>query len=142
MKLRKATFDDWKFLLDLRNDDEARKNSHHTEEIDPEAHKQWLDIVLKNEYRQLLIAIENDEPVGSIRADFNTAFETYEISCSVMPGYRGKGIGTEMVKHFVARQDIKVIAEIKKSNIASIKMVAHAGMKLVKEENEILYYSN
>ncbi|MGF6850941.1 hypothetical protein QFZ51_006176 [Chitinophaga sp. W3I9] len=39
MILRKATIEDWKILLDWRNDIETRKNSHKIEIIEEENHK-------------------------------------------------------------------------------------------------------
>ena len=51
--LRKATIDDWKILLDWRNDIETRRNSHNMESVEEEIHKRWLNSILTNRDRQL-----------------------------------------------------------------------------------------
>ena len=42
MKLRKATFNDWRILLDWRNDSLTRKNSFTQEILKEETHKEWF----------------------------------------------------------------------------------------------------
>jgi RimJ/RimL family protein N-acetyltransferase len=140
--LRKATFYDWKFLLDWRNDIETRKNSHNMAIVEAENHKKWLNSVLSNENRQLFIALENNIPVGTVRADFDKSNNEYEISWTISPIFRGKGIGKKMVKLLSDKLQAKIRAEIKKGNISSVKIAEFAGMTSKKEENGVLHYSN
>lgn len=142
IKLRKATFNDWKLLLDLRNELETRKNSHDMEIVKEENHKEWLNYVISNENRHLFIALENDIPVGTIRADFEKSKNEYEISWTTSPDFRGKGIGKKMVKLLSDHLQSRIRAEIKKGNISSVKIAEYAGMTFKKEENGILHYSN
>ena len=51
MKLRKAIFDDWKILLDWRNDPTTRENSFETGDISEQTHKLWFNDSLLNPYR-------------------------------------------------------------------------------------------
>ena len=142
IKLRKAVFNDWKLLLDWRNDLETRKNSHNMEIVKEENHKEWLNYVLSNENRALFIALCNDIPAGTIRADFEKSSNEYEISWTISPDFRGKGIGKKMVKLLSDHLQAKIRAELKKGNISSVKIAEHAGMTFKKEENGILHYSN
>jgi len=142
MILRKVTFEDWKILLDWRNDIETRKNSHNMELVVEENHKKWLNSILTNENRQLFIALENEIPVGTVRADFDKQNIEYELSWTISPDFRGKGIGKIMVKILADRLQAKIRAEIKKGNIASVRIAEYAGMTFKKEENQVLHYSN
>ena len=141
MILRKVSFEDWKILLDWRNDIDTRKNSHHMELIEEETHKEWLHSKLANENCKLFIAIENEIPVGTVRAEFDKQNSEYELFWTVSPDFRGKGIGKTMVKLLVDKLQAKVKAQIKIENIASVKIAEYTGMKLLKEEDGILYYS-
>ncbi len=141
MILRKATIEDWKTLLDWRNDIETRKNSHNIELVEEENHKKWLNSVLTSENRQLFIALEDDVPVGTVRADFDKKNIEYELSWTISPDFRGKGIGKIMVKILADRLKAKIRAEIIKGNIASVKIAEYAGMTFKKQENQVLHYS-
>lgn len=141
MKLRKATFDDWELLLNWRNDDNTRKNFHNTLEVDENIHKNWLRSVLLNTERPLFIVIENDCPVGMVRADFDRSSLVYELSWTVAPYARGRGIGCKMVMLLMNKLTGCKRAEIKKDNLSSIKIAEFVGMKLLKEDKNILYYS-
>lgn len=142
MTLRKATFDDWQFLLDWRNDLETRENSHNMELVEEENHKKWLNSILSNENRQLFIAIEKEIPVGTVRADFDNQNAEYELSWTISPDFRGKGIGKKMIKLLSNKLQAKIRAEIKKENISSVKIAEFSGMTFKKEENGILHFSN
>ena len=143
MILRKATNEDWKILLDWRNDIETRKNSHNMELVEEESHKKWFNSILANENRQLYIAFENEIPVGTVRADYDKQNTEYELSWTISPDFRGKGIGKIMVKMLADQlQAAKIRAEIKNGNIASLKIAEYAGMRFKKEENQVLHYSS
>ena len=142
MILRKVTFEDWRILLDWRNNLETRKNSHNVELVEEENHKKWLNSILANENRQLFIALENEIPVGTVRADFDKKNTEYELSWTISPDFRGKGIGKIMVKLLADKLQAKIRAEIKNGNIASVKIAEYAGMKFKNDENGVLHYSN
>ena len=142
MKLRKATIDDWKILLEWRNDIETRKNSHNMELVQEEDHKKWLNSVLANENRQLYIGLENGIPAGTVRADWDEKTKSYQLSWTVSPDFRGQGIGKKMVKILADKLNQKLRAEVKMGNIASIKIAEFAGLTFKKEENDILHYTN
>lgn len=142
MKLRKAVFEDWKFLLEWRNDKETRKNSNNVKLVEEEKHKRWLRETLSNKNKQLYVAIFNGISVGTVRADLDQEMNVYELSWTVSPVYRVKGNGKKMVKLLVEKLNSKVRAEIKKDNAASIKIAEYSGMKYKLEESGILHYSN
>lgn len=140
--LRPVTMKDWEILLQWRNDTETRNNSHHIELVGEEEHKVWLESVLSNNNRQMYLALEYDTPVGVVRADFDKDNDVYELSWTVSPDMRGKGIGKIIVKILAQKLNYRIRAEVKKNNTASVKIAEYAGMTLQKEENGTLHYSN
>ena len=71
MKLKDATFEDWEFLLDLRNDESTKKNSFNGNLILEEEHKNWLRNSLKNKNRKIKILFDSvtEKKMGMIRED-------------------------------------------------------------------------
>ena len=127
MHLRKAEFDDWKKLLDWRNDPVSRNNSFDQNEIDEQTHKAWLSRSLSNKNRDIYI-LENKEgiAVGTIRCDTNLD-NSKTLSWNINPNSRGQGYGNLILKIFLKNNTGDFIAEIKNENIASIKMAENNG---------------
>jgi len=132
MKLRKATYEDWKILLDWRNDPITRKNSFDQNKILEQTHKLWFNDSLLNPYREIYILEDNLTPVGSIRLD-NILLNEYTLSWSIAPNQRGKGYGNKILELLLQNKTGKFIAEIKPENVASIKMVLKNGFKKINE---------
>jgi len=126
MRLRKATFNDWKILLDWRNDPITRENSFETEEVSEQIHKLWFNDSLLNPNRSIYILEDNFTSVGSIRSDLHWNNQSV-LSWSIAPDQRGKGYGTKILEIYLQNKKGKFIAEIKPRNIASIKMVEKNG---------------
>jgi RimJ/RimL family protein N-acetyltransferase len=142
LSLRKVTFEDWPLLLEWRNDEETRNNSHTTALVAEESHKNWLKHALEDSGKQLYIAEEDEIPVGTVRADFDEALNDYLLSWTTSPDARGKGTGKRMVKTLVDLLNTRIRAEIKSGNTASVKIAEFAGLTLKKEDNRVLYFSN
>lgn len=136
--LRPATIRDSDILLKWRNDLQTRIASHNTSEVQKEDHLKWLAASLENKDRQLMIAEDNNIPVGTVRADYTNG--VHEISWTVAPSARGCGLGKRIVALFVGQFSGPIRAEIKKGNYASIKIAEYAGMTLEKVEQDILHY--
>ena len=138
VELRRATMEDAGLLLGWRNDPETRAASHQTEPVRHADHIDWLRRVLANPGRQLFVALEQGEPVGTLRADF--ADGVHELSWTVAPEARGRGVGKRMVALLAARFNAPVRAEIKRGNTASERIAEYAGMTLDREEHGVLHY--
>jgi RimJ/RimL family protein N-acetyltransferase len=135
MQLRKAIFDDWKMLLDWRNDPTTRLNSFEQGEVSEQTHKIWFNKSLSNSNREIYILEDNSIPVGSIRSDAVDSGK-YILSWNIDPNQRGKGYGTKILEIYLQDKKGEFLAEIKPENIASIKMVQKNGFKQL---NEIKY---
>lgn len=139
LKLRLVSMDDARLLFEWRNDPFTRKQSHSMEEINFTSHLNWLRQVLSNPDRKLYIAELGEAPVGTLRAD--TGHGTTELSWTVAPEARGKGVGKQMVHLLVSMLKGPLRAEVKTGNVASIRIAEHCGFQLEKEINGILHFS-
>jgi RimJ/RimL family protein N-acetyltransferase len=135
MQLRKATHNDWKILLDWRNDPTTKENSFNQDKISLKTHRLWFNDSLLNPQRNIYILEDNLTSVGSIRSD-NILHNQYLLSWSIAPNQRGKGYGNKILEIYLQEKTGKFIAEIKPENIASIKMVQKNGFA---KQDEIKY---
>lgn len=139
--MRPAVFEDWQDLLDWRNDEQTRLNSVNDDIILEENHKNWLKSALNDENKLILIYECNNRPAGTVRIDYQ--MNVCELSWTVSPLFRGKGIGKEMVAaslEFVKMPKIR--ARVKQDNHSSKKIALHIGLSLAKETDDMLYFSN
>lgn len=136
MRLRPATLDDAPLLLAWRNDPDTRANSHNTAKVTLAEHRAWLEATLANPARTLWIA-EDGGPVGTVRCDHG---EVSELSWTVAPEARGKGVGRRMVALAVAEVGGRIRAEVKTGNHASARIAESAGMVLERRVSGVLHY--
>jgi len=138
MKLRPVTIEDADLLLEWRNDPQTRMASHNTEEVKRDEHISWLTRSLDNPSRRLFIAEEDGVPVGTVRADYSDG--VYELSWTVAPNARGRGVGKRMVALLANQITEPIRAEVKVGNEASIRIAEYAGMEYDREDNGVLHY--
>jgi RimJ/RimL family protein N-acetyltransferase len=136
--LRLANIKDFYILLTWRNDIETRKVSHNILKVTLEEHLSWLTEILQNNDRKLYIAEENTVPVGTVRTDFSN--NEYKLSWAIAPNYRNRGIAKKMVSLLANKIVEPIVAEIKNTNLGSVKVAEYIQMKLQKEVNSVLYY--
>jgi RimJ/RimL family protein N-acetyltransferase len=129
--LRAAAPNDAPSLLAWRNDPITRKASRSARPVAVHEHAAWLAGVLADPDRDLLIAVVAERPVGQVRLD-RAASRTYEISVTVAPEARGRGVGTAIIEAGVSRafdrhDATKVVAAIRRGNTASEQAFRSAG---------------
>lgn len=125
-------------LLEWRNDPLTRENSHNTAEVSLAEHTAWLAAALANPTRALFIA-EESGPVGTARADYSDS--GCELSWTVAPQARGKGVASRMVCLLASQIPGALFAEVKRENAASARVAEKAGFTLVEERAGVLYFS-
>jgi RimJ/RimL family protein N-acetyltransferase len=130
MILRPVIFEDWRILLDWRNDPITRENSITTDPVEEKTHIIWLLNSLKNPNRELYILEDNSAPVGTIRSDKGEN-NKYILSWTISPEHRGKGYGTKMLETFLEGRSGEYLAEIYEHNTSSIRMVEKNGFSLM-----------
>ena len=129
LTIRPVTMDDATMLFEWRNDEETRKQSRSTESVHWENHVRWLENSLKNPKRILCIAEGDGVPVGTTRADERDDGYT-EISYTVAPAARGKGLSKPMVIQFVQERlgGKRIAADIKKGHGPSESVARALGL--------------
>lgn len=115
-------------LFEWRNDPATRAASITPVLVEWEGHLAWLDAVIADQARDLQIAL-CPGPVGSIRFDGGHSVAP-ELSWTVAPNHRGRGIGQAMVTAAVAMMVRPLVARIRNNNVGSQKIARAAGFAL------------
>jgi UDP-2,4-diacetamido-2,4,6-trideoxy-beta-L-altropyranose hydrolase len=138
IQLRPATQADAGLLWQWANDPLTRANSFHGEMIAWDQHVDWYEAKLRAPGTRIWILEYLGVPAGQIRYD-RLVSDLAQISYLVAPGWRGKGIGTQLL----VRSSPLACAELNvqrlqgvtfTSNTASAQAFRRAGYQLVKEE--------
>lgn len=140
---RYATMEDSDLLLAWRNDPVTRMNSLNTNIITKEEHEKWLDNVIKDDYRYLCIVSKDDTIIGTVRFDLLPGTgRAATLSWTIAPEHRKQGIGKALLKDvFYDNPFDAYFAEIKESNIASIKIAEKNRMRFYRTlNNGLLQY--
>lgn len=133
LRLRDAVFGDWARLFAWRNDDDAVAASRNTEVISLDAHLTWLRNTLATPNIRILIAhdVQRSVYVGYLRLAI--LGDTANVSIAVDAKERGKGYGLMMLHQgrlFCANGPRTWIADVRNTNIASLRLFVDAGFEL------------
>lgn len=145
ISLKKANFSDIEFLWYLRNKPETYKYSRQNQIIGWKEYIEWiLPIVLGTSNKDLFVIKNLKTPIGQIRFDWMKNKKA-EISMSILKEFQGKGFATETLK--LAIKEVKrqkkikrLIAEIHKKNLSSIKLFERLSFKLKTQKRDWLKY--
>lgn len=136
IRIREASINDAKILFDWANESETRQNSFNFDAIEWNDHILWFTKKLMDSTSSIFILLSNENPVGVVRFEVN---ETTIIGVTVAPGYRGKGLGAEIIKiacnFFWNNNSGDILAYIKKGNVASQRVFEKSGFTFQKEDN-------
>ena len=145
MNFRRATILDARLLHDWRNDPATRENSISPDSVAYETHLAWLEQLLADPARRIFIVEDEDGvPVGTIRVDGRQdggegIDGAAELSWTVSPDSRGKGLGKAMLLGFLRLHDGAYTAQVKTQNLQSMKIARHAGFTVARSEGGIVY---
>ncbi|MGH8491025.1 MAG: GNAT family N-acetyltransferase [Gammaproteobacteria bacterium] len=133
LRLRLANTADAADLLRWRNDDDTRKFSLHREVVTWSAHLDWLSRVLRDDNTELYVAETAGLPAGTVRIDHRNGVK--ELSWTVAPECRGRGLGSLIVGMAVQRTAPPLFARIHPLNDASRRIAAKTGFVEVGDED-------
>lgn len=138
-------------IFEWRNNQETRLNSLTSDLITREDHDKWLakkmyDVNCKMFFimhsTDLLENKKLETKVGIIRLDYHKDENAQYVNININPRYRGQGYGKTsltLIPNYITK-NTKLIAQIKPTNIASIKAFTHANYKLIKQTQELNTY--
>jgi RimJ/RimL family protein N-acetyltransferase len=136
MEFRTVTIQDVPLLLEWRNDAATRRASRRTWVFTSSEMEAEVIKAIDDPHVALFIAEVGSQPVGTIRADYGP---TTELSWTVAPAFRGRGYATLMLRKMIEREGTRVLlAEIKRTNTASIRLAQANGFRPVLEKGELL----
>ena len=146
IKIRKALLEDSEFLFNLRNEESVRKVSGNPNIIPWENHQAWFKKRLVNPKSIIFIIELEGQSIAQTRYDLGgngTALDgsDAEVSIAVAKDFRGKGLGTEILKKTAEKfwetfPEIKTIrAFINLGNEASVRSFSKAGYRLIGQSN-------
>ncbi len=131
--VRPAAAEDADLLLAWRNDPDTRAWSRTADLVSSADHRDWLDRVLANPERKLLIAEQDGRPVGTVR--FDRGNHTWEVSITLAPAARGKGLAVPVLLAAERTLDRPTIhAIIHRDNAASLALFERAGYRPESED--------
>jgi RimJ/RimL family protein N-acetyltransferase len=120
--------------------------SKNNKKINLEVHKEWFKKNLSNRKIKLYIGVlinkNHKKKVGVVR--FNIKSKYALVSINLNPAMRGKSLAyillAAAIKKFFKFKKIKLIAEIKKNNLASINCFLKNGFYFLKSKNNYNFY--
>lgn len=144
ISLRPITTEDSEDLLAWRNDPLTRANSRNGDAVTQQEHAAWLSRVLDDPNRQVWIATQGGETVGTTSA-LRHEDGSVEISVTVAPDARGRRLSVGLVEAAVAEAssawpEARIRAEIKPDNAASRKAFEACGFEQVADREDLLDY--
>jgi UDP-2,4-diacetamido-2,4,6-trideoxy-beta-L-altropyranose hydrolase len=95
IRIREATSSDSHQMFIWRNDERVRSVSRNKEPIDWAEHETWIDGVLADSNRLLLLGEQDGTPVGMVRFDIHA--REAEVSIYLAPDYIGMNIGADLL---------------------------------------------
>lgn len=131
--VRRVAEQDSDDLLAWRNDEATRRSSKSTAPVPLADHLRWLAASLSNPDRLMFVGLLDDDKIGTVRFDRKpNAANSYTVSVTVNPAFRGRGHGKELLG--AAIEEIgpcALEAEIRDGNEASRKIFEACGFHCV-----------
>lgn len=131
-----------------RNDRETVQASRVQHQVTRAEHEIWLTSTLANEECFLLIAEHKNEAIGTVRFDPRSELRDYEVSITLAPEARGKGLAASILERsqdwlisqvsvstlyaFVQNHNASSLALFRKSGYRSVPDAASHGQWLMK----------
>lgn len=144
MKLKKASESDVYAYYNWVNDVDVRKNSFNQKIIKFRDHKKWFYEQLNYPKKNLLYVFKTKKVyLGQVR--LNISNKITKIDYSVDKDFRNRGLGLEMLKLVLKKNNLKKLkfyAEVRKDNEKSINIFKNLKFKNFSKKNKIIFEKN
>lgn len=141
IKVRPANLNDAQRIWEIRNEPAALAVAASQDIIPLAQHVAWFNNkYLAGKGSICFVAEVDQNVVGYSRFDLHK--DHYVNSIAIASSMHGKGIGTLLLKQSIEqlKSPIPIHAEVRKFNIASIKMFERVGFKKISEDEQNIYY--
>ena len=143
MRIQKITKKDSLDIWMWRNDKKSIFYSKNKKKITLEAHHKWFEKSLSNRKIKFYIGyLVKKKKIGVVR--FNIKRKYALVSINLNPVMRGKNLSSVLlaagIKKFLKFKKKKLIAEIKKNNLASINCFLKNSFYFIKSKNNYNFY--
>jgi RimJ/RimL family protein N-acetyltransferase len=138
ISVRRASLQDSNILMEWRNDPVTVHGSRVQQQVTKSEHEIWLNSVFANEKRILLIAEMANVAVGTVRFDPQSDFGDYEVSITLAPEARGKGLAalilTKSQEWLASHVSVSTLhAFVQSDNAASMSLFRKSGYEPIPE---------
>jgi RimJ/RimL family protein N-acetyltransferase len=137
--LRPATEQDRDLLLSWRNDNGTRSAALCSAPVLDDEHDRWLKASLSSATRRIYVAEDQGVPVGTLRTDQRE--DGIELSWTVAPEARGRGLGKRIVEAGLCTVSGRVFAQIRIENSASKAIARSLGFEQLASRAGISYWA-
>jgi UDP-2,4-diacetamido-2,4,6-trideoxy-beta-L-altropyranose hydrolase len=133
VRLRKVRLQDRERVWEWANEPQARAVSFSSDPIPWDQHVRWFEARLTDAHCRFYVAINREEePVGQVRYDIDDG--EAEVSVTVSPRFRGKGLGGEILRRGAAAllnesDVVSIRAFVKEGNAPSVRVFRKAGFR-------------
>lgn len=135
MDIRLATDGDASDILLWRNDQISREMSLNSSIVSKEEHAEWFLESITNPNRTIYIGLIHSFKVGVCRFDLNPLNLSAEISITLNPVLRGKGLSYQFlmmaIEEYRKSHHADLLATIKNDNLASMRIFTRFGFREV-----------
>lgn len=141
IKVRPVQLSDIQKIWEIRNEPASLAVTASSEIIPLPKHTAWFENKYFKQQDSFCFVGEIDENViGYSRFDING--NHYVNSIAVSSSMHGKGMGTFLLKQSIEqlKSPLPIHAEVRKYNLASIKMFERVGFKKISEDEKNIYY--
>ena len=131
-------------IFEWRNDSLSRSMFVSTEPIAKEEHNEWFNNSLKNPLVTIYLGMILDIKLGVCRFDFNPKANSAEVSINLNPIMRGKNLSyillRKAISNYKKNHEYDLTANIKKKNLASIRLFENCDFIQTKSDDTYLYF--
>lgn len=138
--IREARKDDSIAVWKIRNHPALRPWFNSTEEIELGSHDDWFqNKYFKEKVNECFVLEIMGKVVGYCRFDLDGS--NYVISIALDQNYQGHGLGNELLSQSMKllRYRRAILAEVKKENLASLKVFENNEFKKYKKDGKNIY---
>ena len=140
IKIRKANIKDSYFVWKWRNNQESRSNFKESNVVTKKQHNLWYEGLLRSKKNHAFVGEYNNKQIGIIRYSSKNNSELI-VSININPQFRNKGYGKKLLLlgdkeiKSIIKKNVRLVAEVKSSNIKSNKIFTNAGYRQTKKES-------